>query len=126
MRDKTFSNVDLPAPFRPITPTTAPRGTSKDTSFSAQINSLGISVLAPPDLLNIDRTRRKGAVTASVTLSRKVLYRSIFPIRYCLLRPSTRMAMSGIKEGGVRSQKSGVRSQESEWLIDNPPKMPSC
>ena len=36
IRVRIFSSVDLPAPFRPITPTTSPSATSKDTSLRAQ------------------------------------------------------------------------------------------
>jgi hypothetical protein len=36
MRERTFSRVLLPAPFRPMIPTMSPRSTSKFTSFSAQ------------------------------------------------------------------------------------------
>ena len=39
IRLRIFSNVDLPAPFRPMMPSTSPRLTSKLTSLSAQ-NSL--------------------------------------------------------------------------------------
>ena len=39
MRERIFSSVDLPAPLRPMMPTTSPRLTSKETSFSAQNSS---------------------------------------------------------------------------------------
>src|SRR5207244_2135069 len=39
IRERIFSKVDLPAPFRPMMPTTSPRLTSKDTSFRAQKSS---------------------------------------------------------------------------------------
>ena len=39
IRVSTFSSVDLPAPFRPITPSTSPCATSKVMSFRAQISS---------------------------------------------------------------------------------------
>ena len=39
MRLRIFSSVLLPAPFRPMMPTTSPRLTSKETSFSAQKSS---------------------------------------------------------------------------------------
>src|ERR1035441_1727997 len=39
MRLRIFSSVLLPAPFRPIMPTTSPRLTSKETSLSAQKSS---------------------------------------------------------------------------------------
>ena len=37
MRDRILSSVLLPAPLRPMMPTTSPRLTSNETSFSAQI-----------------------------------------------------------------------------------------
>ena len=36
MRDRIFSSVLLPAPLRPMMPTTSPRAISNDTSSSAQ------------------------------------------------------------------------------------------
>ena len=36
MRETIFSSVLLPAPFRPMMPTTSPSLTSKETSFKAQ------------------------------------------------------------------------------------------
>ena len=39
MRERIFSSVDLPAPLRPMMPSTSPRLTSKLTSLSAQNSS---------------------------------------------------------------------------------------
>lgn len=39
MRDRILSSVLLPAPLRPMTPTTSPRLISNETSFGAQIVS---------------------------------------------------------------------------------------
>src|SRR5213594_3682747 len=39
IRERTFSSVLFPAPFRPITPTTSPRLISKEMSFNAQKGS---------------------------------------------------------------------------------------
>ena len=46
-RESTFRNVLLPAPFRPINPTTSPSATSKEMSFSAQ-NVRGLFVRLRP------------------------------------------------------------------------------
>ena len=43
MRERIFSSVDLPAPLRPMMPTTSPRLTSKLTSLSAQNSSIVIA-----------------------------------------------------------------------------------
>ena len=43
MRDRIFSSVDLPAPLRPMMPSTSPRLTSKLTSFSAQNSSVAVA-----------------------------------------------------------------------------------
>ena len=40
MRDRILSSVDLPAPLRPMMPSTSPRLTSKLTSLSAQNSSI--------------------------------------------------------------------------------------
>ena len=47
IRLRIFSSVDLPAPLRPTMPTTSPRSTSKQTSFSAQNGWSSGSLLAP-------------------------------------------------------------------------------
>src|SRR5437773_1473093 len=41
MRLRILSSVDLPAPLRPMMPTTSPCLTSKETSFKAQNSSVG-------------------------------------------------------------------------------------
>ena len=46
MRDRILSSVLLPAPLRPMMPTTSPCWTSNDTSFSAQ--SVVVRARAPP------------------------------------------------------------------------------
>src|SRR5437660_580599 len=91
MRERILSSVLLPAPLRPMMPTTSPRFTSKLTSFSAQkaCSPLTASADSPA------RSRRRGSRTMSVIDSRIVLYglRSP-PIWYCLPSPATRMATS--------------------------------
>ena len=73
MRDRIFSSVLLPAPLRPMMPTTSPRLTSKETSFSAQIVGLSWLPLPLEECCAAERRRRKGAATASVITSRIVL-----------------------------------------------------
>ena len=68
--DRILRSVVFPAPFRPITPTTLPAGTSNDTSRSAQMRSLGSSRKAR--LRNSEPKRRTGAVMVSVIVSRSV------------------------------------------------------
>src|SRR5205823_6269542 len=85
---RTFNKVDLPAPFLPMIPTTSPFGISKETSFSAQMQS------GSPLPFTTPRKRRNGAVTVSVSESRSVRYRSRFPIRYCFATFSARIAIS--------------------------------
>ena len=46
IRERILSNVLLPAPFGPITPTISPRATSKDTSSRAQTKRSSRSSLA--------------------------------------------------------------------------------
>src|SRR5262245_46853213 len=84
MRERIFSNVDLPAPLRPITPTTSPGATSKLTSFKAQ------TVLF--SLFPFLRNKPKGLRNVSVIESRSVgLEDCLAPIRYLLLKFSTRI-----------------------------------
>jgi energy-coupling factor transporter ATP-binding protein EcfA2 len=46
--DSTFKSVDLPAPLRPMMPTTSPAATSNDTSLSAQsVSSAFIAAVLP-------------------------------------------------------------------------------
>src|SRR5689334_17077470 len=93
MRERTLSSVLLPAPLRPIMPTTSPCLISKETSFNAHISSslrrrLAARVAAAPCLVN-------GARAALASVSRSVWYGCCPPpSRYCLESPSTRMAMS--------------------------------
>ena len=50
IRERIFSSVDLPAPFRPMMPTTSPGFTSKLTSLSAQIDlRVGSAVPIPAE-----------------------------------------------------------------------------
>src|SRR4051812_11041199 len=82
MRERIFSSVDLPAPFRPITPSASPGATSKLTSLSAQ----SVLWFDPP----LRRQRLSGAFAAPTIVSRSVAYDSLrVPSRYCLLRPWT-------------------------------------
>src|SRR5215831_10995051 len=81
MRERILSSVDLPAPLRPMTPTTSPGATSKLTSFSAQI-------VFPPFRRNL----ASGARNVLTIESRRVRYGSCrAPMWYCLLKFSTLM-----------------------------------
>src|SRR4030095_6685672 len=83
MRERILSSVDLPAPLRPMTPTTSPGGTSKLTSFKAQI------VFSD---LPFRRNLASGARNVLTIESRSVGYDSCrAPMRYCLLKFSTLM-----------------------------------
>ncbi len=73
MREMILSSVLLPAPFRPMMPTTSPCPTSNDTSRSAQIISSGGGGCP------IRRRRRTGALSVCITVSVKRLYRSCGP-----------------------------------------------
>src|SRR5262249_53194476 len=88
MRLRILRSVLLPAPFRPMMPTTSPLATSKLKSFSAQNSSLSDAAAGP----RVDR--RKGAVNARVSASRNVTpaLRSR-PMIYCFERCSTLIAM---------------------------------
>ena len=73
MRDRIFSSVLLPAPFRPMMPTTSPGATLNDTSFSAQMQrrrgrSAEAAAGGPPD------SRRHDAAAASESVSRSEPY----------------------------------------------------
>ena len=57
MRLRILRRVDLPAPLRPMTSTTSPRCTAKETFFNAQITSSS-SVRPCPFWLNVDRRRK--------------------------------------------------------------------
>ena len=57
IRERILSRVVLPAPLRPMTPTTSPWRTSNETSRSAQIHSRRLATASPA---TIDR-RPKGA-----------------------------------------------------------------
>src|ERR1051325_5028280 len=82
MRERTFNRVDLPAPLRPMMPTTSPGFTSKLTSFNAHKAALPLPSPAG--------RRVKGARRALTRASRKVPYEaSRVPMRYSLLRFST-------------------------------------
>jgi hypothetical protein len=75
IRERIFSSVLLPAPFRPTMPSTCPCSSSNDTSRSAQIVSCSVGALK-----NL-RSRVRGAVTKFCTVSRSVSARSMWPIR---------------------------------------------
>ena len=60
IRVRSFSSVDLPAPLRPMTPSTSPCSTSKLTSLSAQISSYGCLCSFP-----VARGRRARATPAA-------------------------------------------------------------
>src|SRR5215204_524247 len=87
MRERIFSSVVLPAPLRPMIPSTSPRGTSKLTWSSAQIES------------RAGRGRRRARCTAFAnspeTASRRLPCRtSRSPRRYRFARPRTSIAGS--------------------------------
>ena len=72
MRDRILSRVLLPAPLRPMMPTTSPWPTSNETSRSAQIASLeGRPSFRPRQLAHAGRR----AVSSEIA-SRSVLYRA--------------------------------------------------
>ena len=54
MRERIFNNVDLPAPFLPMIPSTSPSFTSKEISRRAQMTSLcdELSVICSPLMVN--------------------------------------------------------------------------
>jgi hypothetical protein len=83
IRDRIFSSVDLPAPLRPMIPTTSPGATSKLTSLRAQM------VVSE---FPFRRNRPKGLRNALVIESRRVGRHSrLAPMRYNLLIPSALM-----------------------------------
>src|SRR5262249_9972207 len=83
MRERILSSVDLPAPLRPMTPTTSPGATSRLTSFSAQI------VFSDHPFR---RNLASGARNVLTIESRSVGNDSCrAPMRYCLLKSSTLM-----------------------------------
>ena len=65
MRERILSSVLLPAPLRPMMPTTSPRLISKDTSRNAQNSSLGEAASG---------RRFHGARSVSASVSRRALY----------------------------------------------------
>ena len=89
IRLRIFSSVLLPAPLRPMIPTTSPGWTSNETPLNAQNVSASDALTSP-----VSRNRRNGDVIASVTASRNELARCdcAAPRRYDLLRSSTTIA----------------------------------
>src|SRR5207237_8581167 len=91
-------------------PTTSPCLTSNETSSSAQmVLDCGLRIAdkgLPLPFLSAERRRRNGDLAPSESTSRRALYLSCCPMRYCLLRPAQRMAISDI------SQRSEVGSQK--------------
>src|SRR5262249_164232 len=106
IRHRTFSSVDLPAPFRPMTPSVSPRLTSKDMSLSAQ-NSSYFERSPAPDKWSTsfearDLSHRPGADSFSAIASRRAAYLCRWPWReilYFLPRVSARITISDIKFG---------------------------
>src|SRR5450759_592409 len=89
MRASILSNVLLPAPFRPMIPTTSPAETSKSTSRSAQ----KVSGRTRLDTMRFARVLGHRAAPASV--SRMVLYEPFrLPRRYSFPRSRTRTTAS--------------------------------
>src|SRR5579864_4953637 len=80
MRLSVLSRVLFPAPLRPMTPTTSPRPTSKETSRSAQ---------------NVSHsTRRNGCRSLSISASAAVVCRTLLcAIGYALPRPRREIAV---------------------------------
>ncbi len=70
IRERIFSSVLLPAPLRPMMPTTSPARTSKLMSRIAQSCSSAEPRLRP-------RNMRKGAAAIDASESRSVLYFSM-------------------------------------------------
>src|SRR5258705_13240722 len=110
-------------------PITSPRLTSKETSSRAQKRSefrVSSSDFRVPPLLplrlNAERTRRSGLVAASVITSRRALYDSRSPRRYCLLRPSHLIAISLMLKYSrqVANDQSGDRSPHSKTFKPHP------
>ena len=103
IRERIFSSVLFPAPFRPMIPTTSPRRTSKDTSRRAQIEVSGV----PFRKL---RMRRMGAPSAPIIASRRVRCRTwLAPIRYTFDKPSTRIATSVARSDVICGRPAGSR-----------------
>ena len=65
MRDRIFSSVDLPAPLRPMMPSTSPRLTSKLTSFSAQNSSIVSPATIGAAAQHVDGLARKTSRSAA-------------------------------------------------------------
>src|SRR5262249_59036417 len=93
IRLRIFSRVDLPAPLRPMIPTTSPRSISKEMSFRAQKSWL----LEEP--LNVEFE----AVRLGIIL-------------YLLLRLSARMTTLNIRSNDVRK-----RLLRSAGITKDPP-----
>src|SRR5664279_6396265 len=87
MRDRIFSSVLLPAPFRPMTPMTSPCSTSNETSRRAQ--KLFCSESADP------RERTRGTMPPAIpdNDSRSVVYCEPVPSRYRLPKASALTAI---------------------------------
>src|SRR5438105_4292144 len=80
IRERIRSSVVLPAPFRPMIPSTSPSRTWKETSSSAQMRSRGVRPV---------RSVRRPCTRWSRSVS---IAECICPIRYCFERPTTSMA----------------------------------
>src|SRR5581483_9809500 len=89
MGERSLSRVLLPAPFRPMMPMTSPTRTSKETSRSAQKTRCAAAgwSRAPRSRCHADRA-------PAARDSRRDPNRVGWASEYCLLRRSTRMAMS--------------------------------
>src|SRR5689334_7032108 len=103
MRDRIFSSVDLPAPLRPMMPSTSPCFTSKLTSFSAQKR------WSAATLPRNWPTRLSGARITSVSVSTKVCVcgAADAPSTYSLPRPSATtgcMALDDVGETPLHPQ----------------------
>src|SRR5580700_3848401 len=107
---RIFSRVDLPAPLRPMTPSTSPRLTSNETSLRAQKFSTeslakeefgGSETFEPFFPLNFLPMTLNGAAASRAITSRSVVYASpLFLWRnvYFLLTFSMEITVSDIHE----------------------------
>src|SRR5215475_4359979 len=111
IRDRIFSSVDLPAPLRPMIPTTSPGATSKLTSLRAQM-----VVSESPDRRNLP----KGLRNALVIESRRVGLRShLAPTRYSL--PIFSALMIGLINLTIRAQTGRISVQRNYLPGGNEP-----
>ena len=110
IRDRILRNVLFPAPLRPMTPTASPRLISREMFFSAQI--VEADSVPEADPLRARRQAWNGADSAAANASRRSPRFTRWPMRYCLLKASTRIATSLIRHAFV-----GWRKRQQESLL---------